>query len=77
MSGPESNLFVLKSILTTTITKPSSDNSLRSLITTLPISPIPLPSTSTLPDGMRPALRAESCVKAKTSPISKMKTLSS
>lgn len=27
MSGPESNLFVLKSILTTTITKPSSDNS--------------------------------------------------
>ena len=61
MSGPESNLFVLKSILTTTITKPSSDNSLRSLITTLPISPIPLPSTSTLPDGMRPALRAESC----------------
>ena len=55
MSGPESNLFVLKSILTTTITKPSSDNSLRSLITTLPISPIPLPSTSTLPDGMRPA----------------------
>ncbi len=53
MSGPESNLFVLKSILTTTITKPSSDNSLRST-TTLPISPIPLPSTSTLPDGMRP-----------------------
>ena len=60
ISGPESNVFVLKSMLTTTITRPSSDNNLRSLITTLPISPIPLPSTSTLPDGILPALRAES-----------------
>ena len=41
MSEQKGNLFVLKSMLTTTITKPSSDNSLRSLIT-LPISPIPL-----------------------------------
>ena len=46
-------------------------------MTTLPISPMPLPSTNTLPDGIRPALRAESCVKAKTSPISKIKTFSS
>ena len=76
ISGPESNCFVLKSMLTTTITKPSSDNTLRSFITTLPISPIPLPSTNTLPEGMRPAYRAESFVSANTSPISYTNILS-
>jgi len=63
-------------MLTTTITNPSSESNLRSLMTTLPISPIPLPSTSTLPEGILPAFRAESCVKASTSPISKINTLS-
>ena len=51
-------------------------NNFLSLITTLPISPIPLPSTSTFPDGIRPAFLAESLVSANTSPISKINTLS-